>query len=168
MFADNTLTPKEATRLCALGILGLGPMTYSTLAMTIRHFISRVIGPTPEIMGHSIELLKYEGLVEAVEGSGDEALLRITDDGRGEMQTLLTANLRATRPLTSDQRPPTAEPAAPRARRPWRGLACANPRSGANVSLVICPAHTRSHIAAVSSFDVTDKPRSATKSLIWM
>jgi DNA-binding PadR family transcriptional regulator len=96
MFADNTLTPKEATRLCALGSLALGPMTYSALAMSIRHFIGRVIGPTPEIMGHSIELLKYEGLVEAIEGSGDEALLGITDAGRENMRELLTANVRAT------------------------------------------------------------------------
>ena len=96
MFADNTLTPKEATRLCALGGLALSPMTYSALAMSIRHFISRVIGPTPEIMGHSIELLKYEGLVEAVEGSGDQTLLNITDAGREEVRELLTANVRAT------------------------------------------------------------------------
>jgi DNA-binding PadR family transcriptional regulator len=96
MFADHTLTPKEATRLCALGGLALSPMTYSALAMSIRHFISRVIGPTPEIMGHSIELLKYEGLVEAIEGSGAETLLNITDAGREEVRELLTANVRAT------------------------------------------------------------------------
>jgi DNA-binding PadR family transcriptional regulator len=96
MFADHTLTPKEATRLCALGSLALSPMTYSDLAMSIRHFVSRMIGPTPEIMGHSIELLKYEGLVEAIEGRGDEALLRITDAGREDMRELLTANVRAT------------------------------------------------------------------------
>lgn len=94
MFADNTLTPKEAIRLCALGKLTLGPMTYGALAVSIRHFVSRVVGPTTEIMGHSIELLKYEGLVEAVEGSGDEALLAITDAGREEMRLLLMANLR--------------------------------------------------------------------------
>ena len=94
MFADNTLTPKEAIRLCALGNLTLGPMSYGALATSIRHFVSRVVGPTTEIMGHSIELLKYEGLVEAVLGSGDEALLAITDAGREEMRLLLMANLR--------------------------------------------------------------------------
>jgi DNA-binding PadR family transcriptional regulator len=94
MYADSTLTPKEAIRLCALGSLALGPMRYGDLAISIRHFISRVIGPTPEIMGHSLELLKYEGLVEPVEGSGETALLRITDDGVREMRALLTANLR--------------------------------------------------------------------------
>ena len=81
MYADHTLTPKEAIRLCALGSLALGSMRYADLAISIRHFISRVIGPTPEIMGHSLELLKYEGLVETVEGSGEVALLRSTDVG---------------------------------------------------------------------------------------
>jgi DNA-binding PadR family transcriptional regulator len=94
MYADHTLTPKEAIRLCALGTLAVAPMRYGDLAISIRHFISRLIGPTPEIMGHSLELLKYEGLVETAEGSGEAALLRITEDGMREMRMLLTANLR--------------------------------------------------------------------------
>lgn len=94
MYADQTLTPKESIRLCALGILAVAASRYSDLAVAIRHFISRVIGPTPEIMGHSIELLKYEGLVETVAGEGDDALLRVTDDGRAELRTLLLANVR--------------------------------------------------------------------------
>lgn len=94
MFADNTLTPKEAIRLCALGELALRPITYGALATAVRHFVSRVIGPSTEIMGHSIELLKYEGLVEAVEGSGDDTVLTITDAGHEEMRLLLMANLR--------------------------------------------------------------------------
>lgn len=107
MYADHTLTPKESIRLCALGTLALGSMRYSELAVAIRHFISRIIGPTPEIMGHSIELLKYEGLVEAAASggtdagpadaadSGDDALLRITEDGQAELRTLLKAKVRA-------------------------------------------------------------------------
>jgi DNA-binding PadR family transcriptional regulator len=94
MYADQTLTPKESIRLCALGTLALGPLRYADLAVAIRHFISRIIGPTPEIMGHSIELLRYEGLVETAAGEGDEALLRITEDGRSELRTLLVANVR--------------------------------------------------------------------------
>jgi len=94
MYADQTLTPKESIRLCALGTLALGERRYSDLAVAIRHFISRIIGPTPEIMGHSIELLRYEGLVETAAGDRDDALLRITDDGREELRTLLTANVR--------------------------------------------------------------------------
>jgi DNA-binding PadR family transcriptional regulator len=94
MFADRTLTPKEATRLAALGTLALGPLTYSELATAIRHFIGSVIGPSPEIMGHSIELLRYEDLVVST-GTAAEGLLRLTEKGRQEMRTLLCANLRA-------------------------------------------------------------------------
>jgi len=94
MYADHTLTPKEAIRLCALGTLALSPTTYMGLAHAIRHFVSRVVGPTPEIMGHSIELLKYEGLVAVVEGEGDSAVLQLTPAGQAEMQALLTAKLR--------------------------------------------------------------------------
>lgn len=94
MFSDNTLTPKEAIRLCALGSLAGHPMSYSQLAGAIRHFVSRIMGPSLEVMGTSIELLKLEGLVKA-DGAGDGDLLRITDDGRKELRTLLAANVRA-------------------------------------------------------------------------
>ncbi|NQU57425.1 MAG: hypothetical protein HQ513_09325 [Rhodospirillales bacterium] len=96
MFADNTLTPKEAVRLCALGTLALGPTRYGQLANSIRHFISRITGPSIDVMGVSIELLRYEGLIESTGGSGmeDDAELVITEDGRVELKTLLTANVR--------------------------------------------------------------------------
>jgi hypothetical protein len=94
MFSDHTLTPKEATRLCALGTLAMEPMSYRDLAVSLRHFVGRVIGPTAEIMGHSIELLKYEGLVKADEG--EESPLHLTDKGKGETRRLLTANVRST------------------------------------------------------------------------
>ena len=93
MYSDNTLTPKEATRLCALGTLATKPMTYAELASAVRHFISHMIGPSLDVLGTSIELLKYEGLVES-SGDGDEAELLITDAGHEELQTLLTANIR--------------------------------------------------------------------------
>jgi len=97
VYADNTLTPREAVRLCALGTLAAGPLRYSALASEIRHFTSHILGPSLDVMGTSIELLKYEGLVTASEGKGleDNALLTITDDGRAELTTLLTARIRA-------------------------------------------------------------------------
>ena len=97
MFSDNTLTPKEAIRLCALGTLALAPLSYSELATSIRHFVSRIQGPSLDMMGSSIELLKYEGLVEAIDGVGmeDDATLALTETGRSELKTLLTANVRA-------------------------------------------------------------------------
>lgn len=97
MYADKTLTPKEAMRLCALGTLASGPQRYSALANAIRHFISHITGPSLDVMATSVELLKVEGLVEALDGVGmeDDALLAITPDGEAELKTLLTANIRA-------------------------------------------------------------------------
>lgn len=96
MFTDNTLTPKEAVRLCALGTIARQCTRYSELAGSVRHFISRIAGPQIDLMGTSIELLRYEGLVEAVDGQGmeDDAALTITEAGRRELHTLLTARLR--------------------------------------------------------------------------
>lgn len=96
MYTDNTLTPKEAIRLCALGILSNGTKRYSVLANEVRHFVSHMVGPSIEVLSPSIELLKYEGLVEPVDGAGmeDDAMLKITDKGSNELHTLLTANLR--------------------------------------------------------------------------
>jgi len=97
MYADNTLTPKEAVRLCALGTLASGPVRYGALATAIRHFISHITGPSLEVMGTSLELLKYEGLVTAGDGVGmeDDAVLTITKEGEEELRTLLTANVRS-------------------------------------------------------------------------
>lgn len=94
MYADNTLTPKEATRLCALGILADGPMAYAELASGVRHFVTHVMGPSLDVLGTSIELLKHEGLVKAVSGDRDKAILQITPDGMAELKTLLTARIK--------------------------------------------------------------------------
>jgi hypothetical protein len=97
MYADNTLTPRDATRLCALGTLALGPLQYSALVNAVRHFVSRVMGPSLDLMGNSIELLKYEGLVAPIDGEGmaDDATLAITEDGMTELRALLRANMRS-------------------------------------------------------------------------
>lgn len=102
MYADNTLTPKEAVRLCALGMIAGAPMRYSALAGGVRLFCGRVAGPSLDLMGTSIELLRYEGLVEAIEGKSmeDDALLAITAAGRRELKTLLTARLRPSSDLS--------------------------------------------------------------------
>jgi DNA-binding PadR family transcriptional regulator len=100
MYADNTLTPKEAVRLCALGILAASPHSYGGLANAIRHFVSRILGPSLDVLGTSVELLKYEGLVEAVSNSdanseaGEDAVFAITENGRRELHDLLTSNVR--------------------------------------------------------------------------
>ncbi len=97
MYADNTLTPKEAIRLCALGTLAQKPRRYSDLAASVRHFVSRLSGPSLDLMGTSIELLRFEGLVEGIDGVGmeDDAELRLTDLGREALRTLLISRVRA-------------------------------------------------------------------------
>jgi len=94
MYADNTLTPKEATRLCALGMLADGPMAYAELAAGVRHFVTHVMGPSLDVLGTSIELLKHEGLVTPISGEKDKAVLKITDEGMAELKTLLTAKIK--------------------------------------------------------------------------
>ncbi|MBT4887948.1 MAG: hypothetical protein HON65_00135 [Rhodospirillales bacterium] len=96
MFTDSTLTPKEAVRLCALGNLCVEPVRYSALANSVRYFVSHVIGPSLEVMGQSIELLRYEGLVEVKEGpeEQDDPVLTITETGRQEFTALISANVR--------------------------------------------------------------------------
>src|SRR5579872_6503825 len=95
MFRDNSLIPAEAIRLAALGFLAEAPRRYGDLAMEIRHFTSRVVGPSLDLMGTSVELLRYEGFIEAVDGSAEHALLRLTENGTAALHALLLAQLRA-------------------------------------------------------------------------
>ncbi len=93
MYSDNSLLPREAIRLASLGVLSGGSMAYGALAGEVRHFISRIAGPSLELMGTSIELLRYEGLI-AFEGEGEEAELSITEAGEAELRELLCASVR--------------------------------------------------------------------------
>lgn len=88
--------PKEAIRLAALGILAERPLRYAELAREIRDFTSHIMGPSLDVMGTSLELLRYEGLTETVagEGVGDDGLLRISDAGREELKALLLSTVR--------------------------------------------------------------------------
>jgi hypothetical protein len=102
MYRDNSLIPVEAVRLCALGRLALGRMRYADLAGEVRHFISRMVGPSLELLGTSIELLRLEGLVEAVEdpagvkgGMEGNVLLAVTQEGRAAFRELMRANVRS-------------------------------------------------------------------------
>jgi DNA-binding PadR family transcriptional regulator len=97
MFRDKSLIPTEAVRLTALGLLAEAPRRYGDLAIEIRHFTSRIIGPSLDLMGTPLELLRYEGLIEAVDGQGmaDNAMLRLTARGVEALRSLLQAQLRA-------------------------------------------------------------------------
>ena len=94
MYSDNSLLPRETVRLAALGALTLGEMRYGALAGNVRHFISRIAGPSLELMGSSIELLRHEGLVEPADEGDDDPLLRITEEGNVELCALLSAAVR--------------------------------------------------------------------------
>lgn len=98
MYRDNSLMPKEAVRLAVVGtLLQHGQMRYADLAAAVRHFLDRIMGPSLDLMGTSLEMLRYEGVIRAVDGMGmeDNALLEVTEPGRADFDTLMRANVRA-------------------------------------------------------------------------
>lgn len=102
MFADNTLTPRETVRLCALALIADQPDSYAVIARQVRDFVTRVSGPSLDLLGSSMELLQVEGLITCSTGGciSDDALLEITEAGREELRRLLTANLRSSSDLS--------------------------------------------------------------------
>jgi hypothetical protein len=105
MFRDQSLIPTEAIRLAALGILTEGARKYGELAVEVRHFASRMLGPTLDILGTSIELLRYEGLIETVgvratpgQSLTADSTVQLTAAGRTALKELLISRVRA--PLT--------------------------------------------------------------------
>src|SRR3546814_5579489 len=70
MYRDNSLVPKEAIRLAALGLLAERDRPYGDLAREVREFAARIVGPSLELLGNSIELLRFEGLIAPVDGKG--------------------------------------------------------------------------------------------------
>lgn len=96
MYADKSLVSTEAVRLAALGRLMSGPVTYSDLAQDIRYFTARIVGPSLDLLGSSLELLHLEGLIEPISGKSvkDDTELRITDGGKALFLDLMDANLK--------------------------------------------------------------------------
>lgn len=107
MYRDKTLIPTEALRLAALGTLAQGPVRYSALSRDVRGFAARIAGPTLDILGASIELLRHEGLVETPTGGAptggapdgetdaDDPILVLTERGRDALTNLMAANVRS-------------------------------------------------------------------------
>ncbi|HUA51603.1 MAG TPA: hypothetical protein VMB81_05535 [Candidatus Sulfotelmatobacter sp.] len=97
MYRDKTLLPTQAIRLAVLGSLGNGTRHYGDLAAETRRFTGALVGPSLDLLGTSIELLRFEGLIEPVAGEGmaDNAELRLTEAGRAALHDLLSAPLRA-------------------------------------------------------------------------
>lgn len=96
MYKDNSLVPSEAVRLAALGLLARAARSYADLARDIRHITSRIVGPSLDLLGPSLELLKVEGLIDTEDARlpHDEQVMRLTESGRAELQRLMTAQLR--------------------------------------------------------------------------
>jgi DNA-binding PadR family transcriptional regulator len=96
MYRDNSLIPAEAVRLAALGELAGAPRRYADLAVAVRHFVQRLTGPSLDLLGPSLELLKIEGLIQPIDGRGidDNALLELTPAGRAALSRLLSAPLK--------------------------------------------------------------------------
>ncbi len=66
----------------------------------VRDFTSHVMGPNLDLMGTSIQMLCFEGLI-APDQDGEQdkvlapdAMLAITEDGRTQLKTLLLASVR--------------------------------------------------------------------------
>ena len=57
-------------------------------------FVSRITGPSLDLMGESIELLRYEGLIESNDAQNANPSLKITETGRASLQTLFEGKLR--------------------------------------------------------------------------
>ena len=97
MYRDNSLIPKEAIRMAALGALINGERSYIDVSTEVRQFSARIVGPSLDLLGTSIELLKLEGLIEVVDncaGDGEE-LLRLTPNGFLELKEYLKSTIRS-------------------------------------------------------------------------
>ena len=92
MYGDKSLTPAETMRLAVLGALTEGEVSYADLATGVRHFVERMVGPSLELLGSSLEVLRLEGLIEAADGrSGDQVPMRLTPAGRDTFEKLMLA-----------------------------------------------------------------------------
>ncbi|MDZ4737706.1 MAG: hypothetical protein SGJ07_15290 [Rhodospirillaceae bacterium] len=96
MYKDHSLIPAEATRLAALGILAEGARRYADLAAEVRQFTGRIVGPSLELLGPPVEVLRIEGLVAGTPGgeADTDPVLTLTETGRTELKRLLGANIR--------------------------------------------------------------------------
>src|SRR5258708_9949928 len=97
MYREKSLMPTKAIGLAVLGSLGLGARRYGDLATETRHFTAAIVGPSLDLLGTSIELLRFEGLIEPIDGQGmeDNAEMRLTAAGTSALHELLIAPLRS-------------------------------------------------------------------------
>jgi DNA-binding PadR family transcriptional regulator len=104
-FRDQSLIPSEATRFAALGELALASRSMAELSMAVRRFTSRMLGPSLDILGTSIEALRHEGLIEPVgpragpsQSLKADSVLALTEAGRAALGEYLRSRVRT--PMT--------------------------------------------------------------------
>ena len=100
-FKDQSLIPQEAVRLCALGLLAEHDRRFGELAVEVRRFVSRMLGPSLDVLGTSIEGLRYQGLMEGLgpratpgQSLTGETMVRLTPAGRVALDELMTSRIR--------------------------------------------------------------------------
>ncbi len=87
MYRDNSLIPKEAIRMAALGALVKRDRSYGDVAGEVRKFAARIVGPSLDLLGTSIELLKLEGLIQGVAVNKAVAKANETEKWDGQART---------------------------------------------------------------------------------
>ena len=82
--------------MATLGALVEQERSYNDVSSEVRNFISRIVGPSLDLLGTSIELLKVEGLIEEGLKNGDpnQEILRLSESGMKELKDYLRSNLR--------------------------------------------------------------------------
>ena len=96
MYRDNSLIPKEAIRMAALGALVKRDRSYGDVAGEVRQFAARIVGPSLDL----IELLKLEGLIEGVAVNkaaakeNETEMLRLTQAGKEALKAYLQTSIR--------------------------------------------------------------------------
>lgn len=96
MYRDNSLIPKEAIRMAALGALVGKVRPYAEVASEVRQFAARIVGPSLDLLGTSIQLLKLEGLIETAGPSTEPSAepLRLTAAGETALKDYLRTSVR--------------------------------------------------------------------------
>lgn len=97
------LSANETMRLAVLGRLAEGTLPYADLAISVRRFVERLVGPSLDLLGSSLEVLRLEGLIQGEGGNtGDTAVMYLTESGRSAFMDLMEAPLKA--PLNDTQK----------------------------------------------------------------
>ncbi len=96
MYQDKPLTPSDAVKLAALGAVMSGDLSYASLARDIRYFAARVVGPSLDLLGSSLEILRLEGLIEnkTTDNNLEKNILTITQSGKDIFNDLMGCMLR--------------------------------------------------------------------------